>query len=93
MPSSSGPAPLVVNLSVVPPGLPTGAQMVAAPEVLLAKVSSTDGPRQVYLYMPNRNVGSMLDPHRDTISQRFKTATDVAQAYCAPRLRHMLGVR
>ena len=67
VPSSPGPAPLVANLSVDPPGLPAGAQMAAA-EVLLAEGWSTDGPAQAYLYVSNRNVGSALDPRGDAIA-------------------------
>ena len=70
VPSSPGPAPLVANFSVDPPGLPTGAQMAAA-EVLLAEASDgldDGGPAQAYLYVSNRNVGSVLDPRGDAIT-------------------------
>ncbi|KAI0371947.1 putative isomerase YbhE [Pilatotrama ljubarskyi] len=67
-PSSPGPAPLTANFSVVPPGLPAGAQM-AAGEILLAEASDQEGSdfTQPFIYVSNRNVGAQ-DPRGDAIA-------------------------
>ncbi|KAI0360680.1 putative isomerase YbhE [Trametes cingulata] len=67
-PSSPGPAPLTANFSVVPPGLPAGAQM-AAGEILLAEASTQEGSNftQPFIYVSNRNVG-VQDPRGDAIA-------------------------
>ncbi|KAL1944023.1 hypothetical protein VTO73DRAFT_3841 [Trametes versicolor] len=67
-PASPGPAPLVANFSVVPPGLPAGASM-AAGEILLAEASTAQGSNftQPFIYVSNRNVG-VQDPRGDAIA-------------------------
>ncbi len=67
-PASPGPAPLVANFSVIPPGLPAGASM-AAGEILLAEASPAQGSNftQPFLYVSNRNVG-VQDPRGDAIA-------------------------
>ncbi|KAH9896867.1 putative isomerase YbhE [Cubamyces lactineus] len=70
-PSSSSPAPLVANFSIIPPGLPAGASM-AAGEILLAEASTAAGNAgsnftQPFLYVSNRNVG-VPDPRGDAIA-------------------------
>ncbi|KAI0330349.1 putative isomerase YbhE [Cubamyces sp. BRFM 1775] len=72
-PSSPGPAPLVANFSVVPPGLPAGASM-AAGEILLAEASTSTSAgsgssnfTQPFIYVSNRNVGTP-DPRGDAIA-------------------------
>ncbi|KAI0653934.1 putative isomerase YbhE [Cubamyces menziesii] len=70
-PSSPGPAPLVANFSVIPPGLPAGASM-AAGEILLAEASpspaqGSNSSSQPFIYVSNRNVG-VQDPRGDAIA-------------------------
>ncbi|KAI0635166.1 putative isomerase YbhE [Trametes polyzona] len=66
--SASAGAPLVANFSVVPPGLPAGAQM-AAGEILLADASPLPNSSfaQPFIYVSNRNVG-VQDPRGDAIA-------------------------
>ncbi|KAI0646305.1 putative isomerase YbhE [Trametes meyenii] len=67
-PASPGPAPLIANFSIIPPGLPAGAAM-AAGEILLVEGSNSTASNftQPFIYASNRNTG-VQDPRGDAIA-------------------------
>ncbi|KAI0343791.1 putative isomerase YbhE [Trametopsis cervina] len=63
-PAPNGTSPLIANLSILPPSLPSGSDMHAG-EILLTEASASFP--QPYIYVSNRNTGN-VDPRGDTIA-------------------------